>query len=349
MIQSQPRSASSLIGNGPTVGFIEPPLYSSLANERGRAASQNNADQSVYSMMGANENRSESDYPRFASSIDKMNLNEHQIQIDDGVAILDRDYTSTAGRYITQTVVDLQRDGQNLLSHLASSQKLTIRQEVDMCEVMCKIIGEVKFSILDDGGNILFYVCEKSNWCARQYCMNHRPHSISIKDRSGRVMMKVIRPIDCSLCCGLIAPDVIDVHLPNHEKLGSVKQNFSLTPSFNIYNSLSHPIMKLTGPYFHATCFSGQTVEFDLIDMQDRKLGKLLKHWSGCGKELYTNCDNFSIEFPVNASPEEKALILASFTLVNIRHYERRNTLGYLIIIILICFILSILNASTFH
>lgn len=223
---------------------------------------------------------------------------------------------------ISNSILEIHRDGQDFLRYLSITKRLQINQDIDICCALTKCVGQVKFTMLDGEGNILFYGCETSNWFSRQLCSTRRSHILNIKDRKGRIMMKIERGFDWSVFWGLIAPDRIEVHFPSYEIIGFVQQRFSLSPSYNIMNSLQQTTMTLEGPWIHSTCFANQTVEFNFNDLHQRTVGKLIKQWSGCGKECLTNADNFAIDFPSGANPHDKALCLASLTLVNIRHYD---------------------------
>lgn len=251
--------------------------------------------------------------------------------------------TDAIHRPIVLELADLQSDGDKFLAYLANTNRLSIKQEVDMCAVMMNCVEQVKFSILDEGGNILFYVCEESNCCTRQFFQKSRSYRIKVTDRTGTLMMQMLRPFNCSLCCGLISPDEMGVYLPTHKRLGSVKQKFSLKASFDIHNTLNQPIMRLRGSFFPITCCANQSVEFTLTTMDRRPIGKLLKHWSGLAKELCTDCDNFTLEFPINATPQEKALLLAASNLVNIRHFESPGIVNICLRIIFCMLILRLI------
>lgn len=224
---------------------------------------------------------------------------------------------------ILSSLRDLDQDGRDFLRYLSTTSKLKFIQKIDICCLITKCNDAVEFSILDEGGNLLFYGVETSECIIRQCFGRQRPLVMILKDRTGKHMMKVERSMDCSCCCGLLCPDKFNVHLPNYEFLGSIKQQFSCTPSYTISNALIQPIMRVYGPLFNCTIAQGQKVEYRILDLQDRELGKIYKNWSSFGQEFYSHYDNFDIEFPAEASPQEKALCLATVFTINVRHYEK--------------------------
>lgn len=51
-------------------------------------------------------------------------------------------------------------------------------------------------------------------------------------------------------------------------------------------------------------------------------VGKIQKKWSGLFKELYTDADNFGVEFPANATPTQKAILFGATFLIDFMYFE---------------------------
>lgn len=64
-------------------------------------------------------------------------------------------------------------------------------------------------------------------------------------------------------------------------------------------------------------------------------IGKIKKKWSGLGKELFTDADNFVVEFPQNASGKERMLLLTALFFIDFLFFEnnqqqgQRNGIGF--------------------
>ena len=55
------------------------------------------------------------------------------------------------------------------------------------------------------------------------------------------------------------------------------------------------------------------------------EVGLIQKKWSGLGKELFTQADNFWIQFENVADPALRALLFSATVLIDVVHFERKN------------------------
>ena len=51
--------------------------------------------------------------------------------------------------------------------------------------------------------------------------------------------------------------------------------------------------------------------------------GAIVKRWSGWGKELFTDADNFGVDVAGLEDPKLKALVFAATVLIDVVHQER--------------------------
>ena len=85
---------------------------------------------------------------------------------------------------------------------------------------------------------------------------------------------------------------------------------------FLIKDELGTPVLKVEGPCWTCSC-CGSDVEFNVLSVQTGEMvisslrvleykyfkfqvGKITKQWTGLGKELFTDADNFGINFPLD-------------------------------------------------
>ena len=82
-----------------------------------------------------------------------------------------------------------------------------------------------------------------------------------------------------------------------------------------------------------AAWFHGQTVCFNnkhLSNIDDKYIfsgshvATITKLWGGCCRETVLDADNFVIEFYLNMSVEEKAMILATAFLVDLMYFSNQ-------------------------
>ncbi|MBU2530993.1 MAG: scramblase, partial [Elusimicrobia bacterium] len=55
----------------------------------------------------------------------------------------------------------------------------------------------------------------------------------------------------------------------------------------------------------------------------DVEVGKIIKKWSGLGKEAFTDADNFNITFPQGIDVKQKAILLGALFLIDLLYFEK--------------------------
>lgn len=68
-----------------------------------------------------------------------------------------------------------------------------------------------------------------------------------------------------------------------------------------------------------------QTVEFEIRDKHKNKIGTFQKKNAGCEKSMLSDADNFSMIFPSDATPENRALLLGSLILLDFTYFEEKT------------------------
>ena len=93
-------------------------------------------------------------------------------------------------------------------------------------------------------------------------------------------------------------------------------------PVFHIFDSLGSAILKVRGPLFHfGLC--GENVPFEVTSIENGgHVATITKLWNGCCRETILDADNFVIDFYLNMSVEEKALVLATAFLIDLMYFE---------------------------
>ena len=97
--------------------------------------------------------------------------------------------------------------------------------------------------------------------------------------------------------------------------VGKIRQKWDCSrPVFSIQNAWDQEVLKIVGPMLTINCCS--TVEFEVVTADDIVVGKVSKLWSGLGKEMFTDADNFGINFPVDLDVNIKLTLMASVFLI---------------------------------
>ena len=164
--------------------------------------------------------------------------------------------------------------------------------------------------MLDRGGAALFRIGEKSGVCARMCCGNKRPFTLHIHNvrEAGRFLV-VKRPYrfyyhEVQIFEGA-GPDGGEGAL-----LGSVERNFAfLQRNYTIYGANREPMLRIEGPFFSPWTFN-------IFDGEGTQIGQINKKWSGLAQEIFTDADNFGVQFPRNLPLVAKALLLCAVILI---------------------------------
>lgn len=193
---------------------------------------------------------------------------------------------------------------------LADIDGLVVRQKKEWTEILTGFETRNRYECLDLQGQLLFQAAEVgTSFLSRMFLKALRPFQIQIVTSDGNTLLRLQRPFRFYF-------HEIRVYSPDDRLLGTVKREFSLLR--RLY-SVSHPSgedrLELFGPILHPWTFE--------IRRRGQTCGKITKKWSGFGKELFTDADNFGIEFPPQAPAALKAVLLGAVFLIDFVHFER--------------------------
>mmetsp|Transcript_961 Transcript_961/g.1957 ORF Transcript_961/g.1957 Transcript_961/m.1957 type:complete len:184 (-) Transcript_961:287-838(-) len=178
-------------------------------------------------------------------------------------------------------------------------------------------------------GRQIAFAAEQSDCFVRQCCGNLRPFSMPILLPNGRPAFTLQRPYKCvpSCCwfCTLQELHILRGDGSDGTRLGTVYQEYSLfTRWFKVCDGSGNLIYRIKGPCCHPWTFqimdpSGQT-----------ELGRISKKWSGLLKEMFTDADNFNVEFPQDSTPEVRATLMGALFLIDYLFFEQSGRGGYM-------------------
>jgi len=229
----------------------------------------------------------------------------------------------------------------------------------------CDANSQFKFMIagqhvgmLDETSGCCVRLCCGSNrWWNTRLVMGQDKDSEKVNNLLPAVL-EFSRPFRCraasmKCCCyqEVIATD------SNKKLLGGIKEQFwCCVPKFTVYGADLNPVYDLHQP----TCCGGQCVDccaegccncripFYLYPSGggddsaliatnaalghgvDPKNGppkaQICKIWAGLGKELFTDADTFEVKCPDDATPDDKAILLAATLLINQISFEKKTS-----------------------
>ncbi|XP_028832956.1 phospholipid scramblase 1-like isoform X2 [Denticeps clupeoides] len=171
-------------------------------------------------------------------------------------------------------------------------------------------------------GQQVYFVAEENDCCNRQVCGPLRSFIIHIQDNFGQEVIRLTRPLRCGSCCCPCCLQELEVQSPPGSPIGYVTQDWHpFLPKFTVQSATKVPALKIVGPFLDCTCCSD--VNFEIKSLaEDVVVGRISKQWSGFENEMFTDADNFGLQFPVDLDVRIKAVILGACFLIDFMFFE---------------------------
>jgi len=262
-------------------------------------------------------------------------------------------------------VEEMSRNALNALEPLGA---VSVRQDLQWLEEIftcCEVRNKYRVSTIPIGLEnknfddrelqsfpTLFDVRENSTLCCRICCSNSREFTLGFfppgtpqkpKWPMTEPMMALHRPFKCTCWCGrLYAPQQIHVSVTG-QKVGHVEQecrcfdNCCLCTSWaKSFDATGQPVHSFESPHCGSNCCApsccNSVFTINIRDARDEtlKLGILKNIWPGCNwKGLCSqSASNYVIQFPRNATKEEKGLLMGSLFLHDFMFFEKGSDDG---------------------
>jgi hypothetical protein len=228
-------------------------------------------------------------------------------------------------------LVPIQLPGMERLGMLDS---IYVKQKFDLMEAMSGCEVENSYSVFQtykDGeakGKPIFKCKEKSGCCSRTFLSGAcRPFDMKVKDEgTDEEFLTFNRPCTCAfLCCN--RPNLKVFHKGAH--LGSIVQPFMwCNLQVNVFDAFDQLRFKIEGScnqlglWCKCPCEPCEKIDFIVHDALGNKTGFLQKKSPGCAKAMISDADNFALQFPKDATKEDKALLLAAVIMLDFMYFE---------------------------
>lgn len=195
------------------------------------------------------------------------------------------------------------------MEKLQNLDTIIVQQKKEWGEIITGFETKNKYTIVDSSGNQLYWAAEESSFLSRCFLKKLRSFTIRILSSTGNNVLKLNKPFRFYF-------HEINIMDSSGKQLGIIKRNFSLfSINFLIKDSSGREIYKINGPFLHPWTFR--------ILKDNQEVGKILKKWSGAGKELFTDADNFNIIFPANIDITQKGILLGALFLIDMIFFEK--------------------------
>jgi hypothetical protein len=196
---------------------------------------------------------------------------------------------------------------------------IAVKQQIEYFEAMTGIETENSYQVMAAGaGRPAFgplLAKESSGFLARMCCGNRRPWTIRVGGPDQPVLV-VKRPWRWFL-------QEVDVRSSDGEPLGTVKRmgrGFPFQRNFMVCDTHGEPLLQITCPFLSLGW------NFTIVDMDGREIGSIAKKLDFSGKglaqELFTDADNFGVQFPDRLTAVAKALLLGAVFLIDFCFFE---------------------------
>lgn len=198
------------------------------------------------------------------------------------------------------------RAGEALQAFFGSLPIVQIRQKVELGEALLGFEQSNKYAIdLGDRG-VGYALEEQGGWWGilrRQLLRSHRPLDVAVHDPSGHVTLSLSRPF-------FFFFSELRVEAADGTLLGYVRRRFSVL--YKKYDLCDARGM----PFAHVKAAFWRIWKFPIVDVRGQEVGAIQKRWSGMLKEMFTDADNFTVDFgQAVAWPLEQRAVLFSAAL----------------------------------
>ncbi|AFY73187.1 Scramblase [Synechococcus sp. PCC 7502] len=110
----------------------------------------------------------------------------------------------------------------------------------------------------------------------------------------------------------------LDIYGAGDRPVGSLQQNFAwFNKEFDFLDTQNRVVMTMSSPFWRFWHFP--------VTKAGRNVSLIQKKWSGLGKELFTDADNFKITFiDQSLTSDQKLLLLAGAIFIDILYFETK-------------------------
>ncbi|XP_047242477.1 phospholipid scramblase 2-like isoform X1 [Girardinichthys multiradiatus] len=209
------------------------------------------------------------------------------------------------------------------LEYLTQIDQILIHQKVELLEAFIGFETNNQYEIKNSLGQKIYKAKEKNDCCTRNCCGSLRSFDMKIIDNLDREVIRLIRPFRCVSCCCPCCLQEMEVQAPPGTTVGFVKQDWHpFLPKFSIQGADGQTLLRLEGPCFACNCCGD--VNFELKGKDgDQSIGRISKQWSGLLKEVFTDTDNFGIQFPMDLDVKIKAVLMGACFLIDFMFFEK--------------------------
>ena len=231
------------------------------------------------------------------------------------------------------------------MQELALSPSVLIRQQPQFFEQISGCESPNRYFVFSQSpqtGFKMLFKCKEQSECYQRNCcsasmrefvmdIKHIANAGALNENFQNSFVHVNKPFKCTCCC-LERPEMIANYSANGELVGKVKQPFSCCdPIFTIYDNAG--TMRY---YIYADCCqcglccSGPCAKMSEVTFNiyrdanmGQPIGSIVKKIANFS-ELITSADSYQVNFPADARPNEKLLLIITGLMIDYQFFEER-------------------------
>lgn len=203
---------------------------------------------------------------------------------------------------------------QSVATRFGAFSLLTVRQRKKWLEILLSFETKNQYDVFDANGQAVLQVREEGGGflelIKRLILGPIRPFMAGVYDAmSGETLMRLHRRFRWIF-------HRLEISSGSGEPLGAIEKKWSwVRRIYAIQDASGHEVGEIYGPFLKPWTFE--------LRMHGAKVGAITKKWSGFGKELFTDADNFGVDMANVPDPALKALAFAATVLIDVVHFER--------------------------
>jgi uncharacterized protein YxjI len=201
------------------------------------------------------------------------------------------------------------------LAPIQRNSALRVQQKKEWGEILSGFEGANRYQVIGDNGQPLYFVGEVGGgfglFLLRSFLKAKRPFTMEVKATDGSTALRLERPWRWFF-------PYMEVLDGQGRHLGALQYRFAFFQRlYDVLGPSGEVLAQLRGPFFKPWTF--------IIEEGGREVGKIQKKWSGFGKEMFTDADNFGVTFGDIRDPRLRVLAVAATFLLDFVHFENRG------------------------
>jgi len=200
------------------------------------------------------------------------------------------------------------------LQTLATSSGVSIKQKFEALELF-GFETRNRYQIYNDDGGIIGYCAEAKlgfgDMLLRQFLGHWRTFDIIGTDIHQQKIFRAHHPFRWLF-------NRLDIYGAGDRSVGSLQQRFAwFHKKFDFLDTQNRVVMTMTSPIWKFWRFP--------VERNGKNIALIAKKWSGLGKEMFTDADNFKITFiDQSLTLDQKLLVLLSGVFIDIIYFETK-------------------------